>query len=94
MELINSNRFSQDPNKFTFKFSSYVLRKKEKSLLCKGLRFSIPPKKIEYANFFTQIQLLYRDTIMFEIKSENHNFLKNKFKDMLFYFEILQFRKS
>ena len=46
--------------------------------------FCIPPKKIEYADFLTQFELLYRDTIMFEMKSENRDFLKNKLKDICF----------
>ena len=54
------------------------------SLLCKGLRFFIPPKRIEYADFLTQFELLYRGTIIFEIKFANHDFLKTKLKDTCF----------
>ena len=43
----NPTRFSHYPNKVIFDFSSYVLAKDEKSLLCKGLRFFIPPRKID-----------------------------------------------
>ena len=78
---VNPTRFSRDPNEVIFNFSSYVLAEYKKSLLCKELRFSIPPKNIEYADFLTQFELLYRDTIMFEMKSENH---KNKLKDICF----------
>ena len=70
---VNPTTFSHDPRKVIFNFSSYVLAEHEKSLLCKGLRFSIPPKKIEYADFLTQFELLCRDTIMFEMKSEKTN---------------------
>ena len=56
----------------------------EKSLLCKGFRFFIPVKKIEYADCFTQFELLYKCTIMFEMKSENSDFLKNKLKYICF----------
>ena len=52
-------RFSLDPNKVISNFSSYVLTEDEKSLLCKELRFCIPPKKIGYADFLTQFELLY-----------------------------------
>ena len=52
-------RFSHDPNKVISNFSSYVLTEDEKSLLCKELRFCIPPKKIRYAHFLTQFELLY-----------------------------------
>ena len=67
-----------------FNFSSHVLIEHAKNLLCKGLRFSIPPKKIEYTDFLTQFELLCRDTIMFKMKSKNCNFLKNKLKDICF----------
>ena len=65
---VNLTRLSHDPNKVIFNFSSYVLTEDEKSLLCKGLRFCIPSKKIEHADFLTQVEFLYRDTIMFEMK--------------------------
>ena len=41
---VNLIRFSHDPNKVIFNFSSYVLTEDGKSLLCKGLKFCIPPK--------------------------------------------------
>ena len=81
---VNPTSFSHDVNKVIFNFSSYVLTGYEKNLLCKGLRFSVPPKRIEYADFLTQFELLNRDTIMFEMKSENRDFLKNKLKDICF----------
>ena len=74
---VNLTRFLHDPNKVIFNFSSHVLTEDEKSLLCKGPRFCIPPKKIEYADFLKQFELLYR-------KSENRDFLKNKLKDICF----------
>ena len=78
---VNPTRLSHDSNKVIFNFSSHVITN-EKRLLCKGLRFSIPPKKIEYSNFLTQFELLYRDTLMFEMKSENCNVLKDKIKNI------------
>ena len=80
---VNPTRLSHDSNKVIFNFSSHVITN-EKRLLCKGLRFSIPPKKIEYANFLTQFEL-------FEMKSENCNVLKDKIKKIFLYFEILSF---
>ena len=55
----------------------------EKSLLLKGLGFSIPPKEIECVDFLAQFELLYWE-IMFEMKSENRDFLKDKLKDICF----------
>ena len=56
----------------------------EKRLLCKGLRFALPPKKIDYADFLAQFELLYRDTLEFNLPSEKCDFLKNKLKDVCF----------
>ena len=40
---------SHDPNNVIFNFSSYELSDVEKSVLCKGLTFSVKPKSIEYS---------------------------------------------
>ena len=37
---------SHDPGTEISTFSSYTLSDSEKSLLCKGLRFALPPKKL------------------------------------------------
>ena len=79
---VNLTRFSHEPNKVIFNFSSYVLTEDEK-VYFKGLWFCVPPKKIEYADFHTQFELLYRDTIIFEMKSENRNFLKKQIKKIV-----------
>ena len=80
----DSGTFLHDPEKVIFNFSSKVLSASEKSLLCKGLNFAIPPKNIDYADFLTQFELLYRDTLTFELTSENREFLKSKLKDICF----------
>ena len=56
----------------------------EKSLLCKGLRFALPPKKIDYADFLLQFELLYCDTLEFNLPSAKCDLLKNKLKDICF----------
>ena len=55
--------FHMIPIKLFLIFFSFVLIEEKKSLLCKGLSFSIPPKKIEYEDFLTQFKLLYTDTM-------------------------------
>ena len=57
-EVINDNH---DPNKVIFNFSSYELSDVEKSVLCKGLNFSVKPKSIEYSEFLLPFELLFRD---------------------------------
>ena len=73
-----------DPEKLISNFSSHILSDFEKSLLCKGLRFALPPKKIDYADFLLQFELLYRDTLQFNLPSEKRDLLKNKLKDICF----------
>ena len=43
---------SHDPEKVISNFSSHILSDSEESLLCKGLRFVLPTKKIDYADFY------------------------------------------
>ena len=42
---------SHDPEKVISNFFSHILSDSEKTLLCKGLRFTLPPKKIDYSDF-------------------------------------------
>ena len=44
----------------------------------------MPPKKIDYADFLAQFEILYRDTLKFNLPSEKRYFLKNKLKDICF----------
>ena len=48
---VNPTRFSHDPNKVIFNFSSYVLTEHEKSLLCKGLWFLYHLKRLSMLTF-------------------------------------------
>ena len=63
---------SHDSEKVIFNFSSHTLPDPEKSLLCKGLRFAL------------QFQLLYRETLEFNLPSEKRDFLKNELNDIRF----------
>ena len=55
------SKVSHDPSKISFNCSSYALSKSEKSLLCKGLNFAIPPDKLEYSDYLLPFELLYRE---------------------------------
>ena len=52
---------SHDADKGIFNFSSHVLTDHERCLLSEGLKFAIPPKYINYANYLLPLGLLYRD---------------------------------
>ena len=50
---------SHDPDKVIYNFSDYKLTESEKSVLCKGLEFAIPPNKLEYADFMLPFELFF-----------------------------------
>ena len=53
---------SRDPEKVIFNFSSHELTSSEKHLLSKELRFTIPPRQIDYSGYLAKYELLYRST--------------------------------
>ena len=55
----------------------------EKSLLRKSLNFSIPPKKLNHADYFVNFELFYRDIHKLQVLStEDLDFIKTKNKDI------------
>ena len=73
-----------DPDKVIFNYSSHVFTESEKSLLCKGLNFAIPPKTLEYADYLLLFELLYRDIHNLDITNEKKEVLKTRIKDYAF----------
>ena len=57
--LLKDKKPQHNPEKIIFNYSSYVLSEAEKSLLQKGLNFSIPPKKVDHADYLVNFQLFY-----------------------------------
>ena len=47
------------PDKVLFNFSSRVLTEPEKSLLCKGLKFAIPPRKLKVEHHLYTFEKLF-----------------------------------
>ena len=82
---------SHDPEKVILNFSSYKLSSSDKYLLSKGLHFAIPPKQIDYSNFMTEFQLLYRSTLDLSMTTKEKDCFKTKLKDIpLSSFKLLQ----
>ena len=52
---------SHNPDKIIINHSSYHLSDIEKTVLAKGLNFALPPKKLNYADYLTPYELLFRD---------------------------------
>ena len=68
-EYIQENRFNKiqkerqprpDPEIVIFNYSDIFLSSEEKSFSVKGLTFSIPPRKLSYADYVINVALFYR----------------------------------
>ena len=66
-----------------FNFSMYVLSDCEKYLLTKGLNFSIPFRKLEYAYYLVHFELFFRDIRNLDILSNTDlDFVQAKTKEV------------
>ena len=81
-KLLTECKPKQDAGKVIFNFS--VSRAEtEKSLLVKGLSFSLPPKKLSYSDYLVNFELFYRSIDNLKILSEdNLDYIKTKIKDL------------
>ena len=75
-------KLQHDPKKVIHNFSSYQLSDTEKSLLCKGLNFSLSPKCLKFENYLLPFELLYPDVYDSDNKDESRLHLKSKIKDI------------
>ena len=74
----------RDLEKVIFNFSSHDLSDDGKSLLCKGSNFSIPSKRLDYANHMLASELLFRNINKNEVLNEDKEFIKTRLKDSAF----------
>ena len=87
LKASNSNLISEslhDPEKIISNFSSHEIRDDEKSLLCKGLKFSVPPKGLYYADHMLPFKLLFKDINKTEMSNEDKDSIKSRLKDSTF----------
>ena len=75
-------KLQHDPKKVIHNFCSYQLSDTEKLLLCKGLNFSLPSKRLKSENYLLPFELLYRDVYDIDNKAESLLHLKSKIKDV------------
>ena len=81
-KLLIENKHKQDPEKEIFNFSKVSLTEAEKSLLVKGLSFSLPPKQLSYSDYLINFELFYRSIDNLKILSgDNLDFIKTRIKD-------------
>ena len=70
-----------EPNKVIFNFSSYEFSDFEKTVLCKGLNFSVKPKSIEYSKLLLPFDLLFRDVKQENLCTEDLSLMKATISD-------------
>ena len=76
------NKPKEDPEKVIFNFSKVSLTEAGKSLLVKGLSFSLPPKQFSYSDYLNNFELFYRSIDNSKILwRDNLDFIKNRIKD-------------
>lgn len=74
---------SHDPDKVIKNLSSHSLSDIEKSLLLKGLNYSLQPKKLNYADYCINFELLFRDVLKLQIDDKaKEDFVKTKLKEV------------
>ena len=82
--LLQEKRSTKDPQKVILNFSKHILWDCEKSLLTKGLNFSIPWKKLDYGSYLANFELLFRDISNLDIlPKEDLDFVKVKNKGLV-----------
>ena len=83
-KLLTECKPKQDAEKVIFNFSNVFLTEAEKSLLVKGLSFSLPPKKLNYSDYLVNFELFYTSIDNLNILSgDNLDYAKTKIKDLV-----------
>ena len=55
-----------------------------KIVLCKGLRFAIPPKNVEYSEFLVPFEMTFRDIKSLEVSNLNKECVKSRLRDNVY----------
>ena len=75
------NRYEcHDPDKVIFNYSSYKLSDLEKRLLAKGLKYALPPIKLNYGDYMTPFELFYREIRKLPIEDHEIEKVKTEIK--------------
>ena len=86
-KLYNLGYFEKDvndPDQVIHNLSSYILSDTEKSLLAKGLNFALPPRKINYADYMTPFELLFRKVKDCDVEHHKLDILKVELKKIAY----------
>ena len=81
--LFKNHQPKFNPEVVIFNYYKISLSDAEMSLLVKGLWFSLPPKKLNYADYLTNFELFYRRIQNLDVSSNDDlDFVKAKIKDV------------
>ena len=71
---------THDPDKVMFNYSSHKLSNVEKNVLAKALNFALPPVKLNYGDYLTPFELLFRDVTKLSVPENILERLKAEIK--------------
>ena len=83
-KLLKGRQSKQDTVNVFFNCSNISFSDTEMSLLVKGLQFSIPPKKLNFADYFHNFEIFYRIIYICNVNNmskENLDFVRTKIND-------------
>ena len=75
---------SHNPDTVIFNYSSYDLSDMEKKVLCYGLNFSIPPKKLNYAEFMLPFEKMYTQVMNERMAGNSKEQFRTGLKNLAF----------
>ena len=67
-----------------FNFLSYQLSEHGKSLLSKGLNFAVSPNNLNYADYMSPFELLFRDIDLLDIPRTDRDFIRGRLRECAF----------
>ena len=83
MGLVSPVR-SHNPDKVIINHWSYQLSDVEKTVLAKGLNFSLMPKKLKYGDYVTPYELLFRDCKELSVDDSSLEIVKVEMKKICY----------
>ena len=84
LQVTTLEYYSHDLDKVIYNFSDYKLTESQKSVLRKGIKFEIPPNKLEYADFTLPFEFLFCDIKNTDLSIPQTKAVKSKILETAF----------
>lgn len=81
---MNAVNESLNADKVVFNYSNVILSQKLENLLVKGLRFGIPPSKLNFTNFLLSFEKLLKSLLQHKLSSNFSENVKSSIKNLVF----------